>query len=179
MPTHAAFLRAVNLGGRRRVASEELRTAFEALGFEDVSTFRASGNVVFEGRGSEAKHRAAIERVLAERLGFDVPVFLRSIAQLRAISASQPFETERIRATSGKLQVALLAREPSVRTRGEVLAQATDRDVLGFGPRALFWLPSGGTQRSELNLRQLEQLVGPWTMRTLDTIEQIIRRYFA
>ena len=47
MAAHAAFLRGVNLGPRRRVSSEELRAVFEGIGFEDVASFRTSGNVVF------------------------------------------------------------------------------------------------------------------------------------
>jgi hypothetical protein len=41
MPTHAAFLRAVNLGGHRRVASADLRATFEEIGFASIATFRA------------------------------------------------------------------------------------------------------------------------------------------
>ena len=48
MTKYAAFLRGVNLGKHRRVSGAELRSLFEELGFEEVSSFRTSGNVVFE-----------------------------------------------------------------------------------------------------------------------------------
>ena len=47
MSRYVAFLRGVNLGSRRRVKGEDLRLCFEGLGFEDVATFRTSGNVIF------------------------------------------------------------------------------------------------------------------------------------
>lgn len=45
MPRFAAFLRGVNITNRR-VKNEELRASVEAMGFEDVAIFRASGNVI-------------------------------------------------------------------------------------------------------------------------------------
>ena len=46
MDRYVAFLRGMNLGGRR-ITNDDLRAHFEALGCVEVATFRASGNVVF------------------------------------------------------------------------------------------------------------------------------------
>ena len=54
MNVYVAFLRGMNLGGRR-IKNEELRAEFEALGFEEVATFRASGNVIFGASGGESE----------------------------------------------------------------------------------------------------------------------------
>jgi uncharacterized protein (DUF1697 family) len=50
------------------------------MGFEEVATFRASGNVIFASpeREAEAKLAAWVEAELGERLGYEVPVFRRS-----------------------------------------------------------------------------------------------------
>ena len=89
---HVAFLRGMNLGGRR-IKNEELRAEFEALGFADVACFRASGNVVFSAKGgSEAKLTGEIEAGLGEALGYEVPVFLRGAAELSALAAHEPFD---------------------------------------------------------------------------------------
>jgi uncharacterized protein (DUF1697 family) len=47
MDRYVAFLRGINLGGRR-IKNEELRRHFEEIGLEEVATFRASGNVIEE-----------------------------------------------------------------------------------------------------------------------------------
>ena len=112
MPTHAAFLRAVNLGATRKASKEQLTEAFEGLGFEDVATFRTSGNVVFTGKGAAGKLRSEIEKALKKALGFEVPVFLRTEAQLAAIAARKPFPPKALKASKGKLQVALLETKP-------------------------------------------------------------------
>jgi uncharacterized protein (DUF1697 family) len=179
-PGYAAFLRGVNLGPRRRVGSAALRALFEGMGFRDVDTFRASGNVVFGGgRGSSTRLAPRIERGLAESLGFEVAVFLRTAAEIRTIAAGEPFDRELVEASEGKLQVVLLPSRPSATARKEVLALATGADRLAFGARELYWLPSGGIRDSALNLRAIEQRLGATTMRTKGTIDELARKWFA
>lgn len=179
MSRHVAFLRGMNLGGRR-IKNEELRAEFEALGFADVACFRASGNVVFgtEG-GNESKLTAQIEAGLGKALGYEVPVFLRGAAQLTELAAHEPFDAAAVEASKGKLQVALLAKKPAAKARKEALGEASDEDRLAIEGRELYWLPSGGISESELDLKAIEAAVGPWTMRTMGTIEQIAAKYFA
>src|ERR1700755_225602 len=103
MERYVAFLRGMNLG-KRRIKNEELRAEFEELGFEDVATFRASGNVVFAaGRKSEAALTKEIEHGLGEALGYEVPVYLRSCKEVAKIAAEEPFEAKAVSASKGKL----------------------------------------------------------------------------
>ena len=177
MPLHAAFLRGMNLGGRR-ITNDDLRAQFEALGFESVATFRASGNVVFQSSGtSEARLRERIEAGLEEGLGYAVPTFIRAAGALREIAASEPFDPAEVAGSKGKLQVALLAAAPPRAASKRALEMATDEDRLAFGKRELFWLPSGGISDSKLDVKALEELTGTWTMRTMGTIEQIAARF--
>jgi uncharacterized protein (DUF1697 family) len=179
MPTHAAFLRAVNLGANRKASSADLRACFEGLGFEDVATFRTSGNVVFEGRREGArKLQRRIEAGLANSLGFDVTVFVRTASEITALAEKQPFPRAAVGSSQGTLQVALLSGKPPAATRKEVLALASEEDRLAFGDRELFWLPSGGTQDSSLNMQRIDRLLHPMTMRTKGTIEQLAAKYF-
>jgi uncharacterized protein (DUF1697 family) len=178
MDRYVAFLRGMNLGGRR-IKNTELREEFEALGFSDVACFRASGNVVFAvASGNEAKLVAQIETGLGEALGYEVPVFLRSAAELSALAAHEPFDAAAVEASKGKLQVALLPKKPAAKARKAALAEATDEDRLALEGRELYWLPSGGISESDLNLKTIEVAVGPWTMRTMGTVEQIVAKYF-
>jgi uncharacterized protein (DUF1697 family) len=178
MPNSVAFLRGVNLGKSRRVKNDALRAAFEAMGLTGVATFRASGNVVFDGGGGgEEDPTARIEAGLAEALGIEIAVFLRSDREVAAIAAHDPFEPRRAAASAGKLQVALLPARPGAAARRKALALASEQDPIAIRGSELYWLPSGRMVESELDLRALEALVGPWTMRTMGTIEQIAARY--
>jgi uncharacterized protein (DUF1697 family) len=177
MPSHVAFLRGMNLGGRR-IKNEELRAEFEALGFADVACFRASGNVVFSAKGSEAKLTSEIEARLGEALGYEVPVFLRSAAELQAVAAHKPFDAKALKASKGKLQVTFLEQRPKAAARKRALALASDDDRLALEGRELYWLPKGGLSDSELDLKELAAALGRNTVRTMGTVEQIAAKYF-
>ena len=142
MSRYAAFLRGINLGPRRRIGADQLRSLFEQMGFQEVATFRSSGNVVFDAdREAAGKLTEGIEAALAEALGYEVAVFLRTDAEIRALAEHRPFERALVEASAGKLQVALLPGKPSAKTRKEALALATDEDRLAFGDRELHGLP--------------------------------------
>jgi uncharacterized protein (DUF1697 family) len=176
---YVAFLRGMNLGGRR-IKNEELRSEFEQLGLEDVSCFRASGNVIFAMEEKrEERLRQRIETGLGESLGYRVPVFLRSAAELEAVSAQKPFDAALLAASKGKLQVAFLPSAPKADARKQALALASDEDRLAIDGRELYWLPKGGISESDLDLKTIESAVGPWTMRTKGTVDQIIARLVA
>lgn len=177
VPTHVAFLRGMNLGGRR-IKNEELRAEFEALGFGEVATFRASGNVIFASdEKGEAKLAARIESGLGDALGYEVPVFLRSCEEAAAIAARKPFAAKQVKASKGKLQVLFLAKAPSAKGRKAALAEASDEDQLAIAGRELYWLPSGGISESELDLKAIENALGAGTMRTMGTVEQIAAKH--
>lgn len=173
---YAAFLRAVNLGRNRRVTSAQLKSLFEEVGAEDVATFRTSGNVVFEAPRDMVRD---LERHLEKALGHEMVIFLRTAGELKEIAAREPFPAKDVERSKGKLQVSLLEKKPSATTEKKALALATDQDRLKFGRRELYWLPSGGTMESELDRKTLDELLGPTTMRTKGTVEQLAAKYFA
>ena len=177
MPRYAAFLRAINLGKSRRVSGAELRELFEGLGFDEVASFRTSGNVVFE-TAKTAKLQERIEAALAKELGYEVGVYLRTDRQLLALADERPFTPKQLDATQGKIQVDLLYRKPAKRVQDQVLALSTADDLLAFGQRELYWLPRAGTMESDLDQEAIAKLLGPTTRRTKGTIEQLAAKYF-
>jgi uncharacterized protein (DUF1697 family) len=179
MNRYVAFLRGMNLGNRR-ITNDDLRSHFEALKCEEVATFRASGNVIFAANGeSTAKLTTRLEDGLAEALGYEVPVFLRSAAELAAIASHEPFEAKYLKASKGKLQIALLEKKPTAKAGKSALALSTEADRLAVEGRELYWLPRGGMSDSELDLKALATILGSMTIRTKGTIDQIAAKHFA
>lgn len=87
MPTWIGFLRAVNVG-KRQVRMQALRELLEAEGYEDVETHIQSGNLkVRSGTRSAAKVETDLRRAISAEFGFDVPVVVRTPAQLRTLAA--------------------------------------------------------------------------------------------
>jgi uncharacterized protein (DUF1697 family) len=176
---YVAFLRGMNLGNRR-IKNEELRREFEALGFGDVSCFRASGNVIFAAtRDDEATLTAQLEAGLGEALGYEVPVFLRSAVKLRAITACEPFDASALSRSKGNPQIVFLGSKPSRADRRTVLDLSTDDDQLAIDDRELYWLPSGGMSESDLDLNAISATLGPTTIRTKGTVDQIAAKHLS
>ncbi len=93
-----AFLRAINVGGHT-VTMDALRRHVEALGLTKVSTFIASGNVIFDTR---SRAIPALERRIAAHLhtalGYEVGTFVRTSAAVAAIARYRPFPEAAMRA---------------------------------------------------------------------------------
>ena len=91
MQVWVALLRAVNVGGRRKVPMAGLRALCEDLGWSSVRTYIASGNVVLAA--PERSADAVAERLstaVAARFGFPVPVMVRSPGGLRRLVDDVP-----------------------------------------------------------------------------------------
>jgi uncharacterized protein (DUF1697 family) len=151
------------------------------MGFEDVATFRASGNVVFvdPGRNTEAKVQARVEAGLQEGLGYDVAVFLRSAQEVAAIAARDPFDAAAIKRSKGKPQVVLLGRKPSAKAKKALEKLTPDGDLMVVEGRELHWLPTVGLSETDLDTKALDAALGKGTTRTAGTIEAIAAKYRA
>ncbi|HEY0794239.1 MAG TPA: DUF1697 domain-containing protein, partial [Acidisarcina sp.] len=74
MNAYIALLRAVNVGGTGKLPMTELQSISEQLGFTNVRTYIASGNVVFQSKLPEAKVKAALKKRMATYAGKPVDV---------------------------------------------------------------------------------------------------------
>lgn len=88
---YAALLRGINVGGKALIPMAALRECVEGVGHADVSTYIASGNVIFEApRRSAASLEAELERAIERRFELPVKVFVRTGAQLDAVVKAVP-----------------------------------------------------------------------------------------
>lgn len=176
MPKYVAFLRGMNLG-RRRIKNPELCAAFEDMGFENVSAFLASGNVVFDADRADPNAVAtAIETGLRSSLGWEVPTFLRTADEVRSIAECSPF-ADVVEERAGKLQVAMLGDEVDETARASVRELSNDEDLLQFAERELYWWPKGNFLDSQLDIKAIEALMGPFTIRTKNTMERLAAKF--
>ena len=178
MPRYAAFLRAVNVGGRV-VPMAELRRLFTGLGLEDVETFIASGNVVFTSRARPAALAPRIERTLADVLGYAVPTMLRTGAEVAAIAAHQPFDAKR-RALDHSIHVGLLAEPLSSAARKALADLESPTDAFEVNGREIWWMPRAGVGQSRITNVMLERRLGaPVTFRNVNTMVRMAERFFS
>ncbi len=85
-----ALLRGINVGGRNPVAMADLRQAFATEGYDAISTYIQSGNVLFTSDAPSDSLENEVEAMLERRLGFALVVVVRSHRQLRHIVGKAP-----------------------------------------------------------------------------------------
>ena len=91
----AALLRGVNLGPHKRIAMPELRAIVEGLGHTDVETYLQSGNVVFRPKRKAPKDLGgSLATAIADATGHEVPVVVRTAAELRKVVAANPYQVD-------------------------------------------------------------------------------------
>ncbi len=89
--TWLALLRGINVGGKNVIRMADLRSCFEAEGFQDVVTYIQSGNVIFRAPvAAPSILTTRIEEMLASAFGYQARVVLRSRDQLEAVVAGAP-----------------------------------------------------------------------------------------
>jgi uncharacterized protein (DUF1697 family) len=89
---YVALLRGINVGGKNLIRMPALQACFSEHGFDDVTTYIQSGNVVFTAaRASEATLTAEVESMLrASFVHYDASVVVRSGSQMRSVVEAAP-----------------------------------------------------------------------------------------
>ena len=178
MPKYVAFLRAINVGGHT-VKMDHLRGCFEALGFSNVETFIASGNVVFDSpaRSTKALERK-IEASLLKSLGYAVSTFIRSTAELAAIARYQPFADAELEAAGYTLYVGFMAASPAEAAKKKLLSLATKVDDFHVNGNEVYWLCRTKFSGSEFSGGRLEKILGlSATLRNSTTVRRLAAKY--
>ncbi len=177
MQRYIAFLRAINVGGHT-VKMEPLRTLFAALGYANVETFIASGNVIFDStEATPARLEAAIERHLEQALGYAVATFLRTPAELGAVVGYQPFPTED-GAGIHALYVGFLAAPPDAAAQDRLLAFRSAVDDFHVHGREVYWLCRTKISESPFSGARLEKALGmAATLRNITTVSKLAAKY--
>lgn len=171
-----AFLRGINTVGRR-VKNAHLCAIFEVMGFENVSAFLASGNVLFDpGFVHQTGAESLIAQQLEAELGYPVPTFVRTAEQVARAAAMHPFSNTDLESSTNRMQVVLLSDTPTASDCEEVMALSTADDRLYFHDRELYWLPNSGMSESVLNLKRIEKTLGVFTVRTQRTFARLSQK---
>jgi uncharacterized protein (DUF1697 family) len=171
-PSHIAFLRAINVGGRF-VKMDVLCDHFRALGQQQVSSFINTGNIWFSPVGDTGEAMAThLTTDLAPLLGFTSEVFVRSRAQLRATVAAA---SALPRPPDGDVNILFLA-APLTAAQSAVLdALRSERDVLQVQGQELFWASTVLQSKSTLNNAVFERTLKlRTTLRRVNTLQMLL-----
>jgi uncharacterized protein (DUF1697 family) len=177
MTRYIAFLRAINVGGRR-VKMDELRGHFEALGLASVETYIASGNVIFHAwTGDAGTLQKSIEAHLHAALGYEVNTFLRTDAEVAEIATYRPFD-DALMAQAQALNVAFLAEPLDDEVRAALSQLRTEIDEFHANGREVYWLCRKKQSESTFsNVLFERKLRVPATFRGYNTVAKLAAKY--
>jgi uncharacterized protein (DUF1697 family) len=170
MPRYAAFLRGVS---PMNAKMPELKRAFEKAGFDEVRTVLGSGNVVFSARAaSDAALQRRAEAAMKDHLGRAFVTIIRSVQELQALLAKDPFA--RYRLPAGSKRIVTFLREAPARTLPDLPDQDGAR-ILQVTGREVFttYVP---TPKGPVFMTLIEKTFGTdVTTRTWDTVKKVAR----
>jgi uncharacterized protein (DUF1697 family) len=125
-----AFLRGINVGGHKLIKMEELSKAFNSMGFKNVKTLLASGNVLFDTQGPKSTGLAEkIEHGLEKLLGHKIGVLLRTLPELKALADSRPFNNIKI-SSQTRLYITFLSEKPKTAIKAPYESPAKQFKIL-------------------------------------------------
>lgn len=178
MTQYAAFLRGINVGGNKTINMAALRRVFESLGFENVRTLLASGNVLFESPATDARALTqSIERRIRKAFGHDVSVILRTRRNLQQLLEANPFQGIRVTPRT-RLFVTFLSEKP--KTSLEIPYESADKSfrILRLTNREACSVLTLGPQWGK-NLRQMDILEKEFgkriTTRSWSTVARVVK----
>lgn len=176
MTRYFAFLRAINVGGHT-VKMESLRSLFVGLGFSDVETFIASGNVIFQaGEQDDGLIESQIAGELEEALGYKVATFIRTAAELVQIAAYEAFPAHQVIAAAA-YNIAFLHAALDGPAIEQLMALQTEIDAFAVHGREVYWLCQKLQSESMFSNAVLEKRLGmKSTIRGMATVWKLAEK---
>ncbi len=170
---YVALLRAVNVGGTAKLPMEHLRTLATGLGYADVSTYIASGNLLFTARGAEASIAKKLEDALRTKQKLETDVLVRTAEDLAPLATKHAFADRG--ADGSRLHVVFLRDAPSETAIAALDPErSTTGDELLVRGREIHWHTPAGAGQSKLSMAYFERVLGtPGTTRNHNTVTKL------
>lgn len=175
---YAAFLRGINVGGNNPVPMAELKKLFEKIGFSQVKTLLASGNVVFETAELDAgRLREIITAAIERKFGFKIGIIIRTLAHLEKMIAAEPFQGIAI-TPEVRLYVTFLSDKPASKMKIPYESPSKEFRILKVTAGEIFsflWVDRGGHTIEAMNV--IEKEFGKnVTTRNWNTINKLVAK---
>ena len=173
MPTYAALIRGVNVGGRAKLPMAALKAGLTELGFEDVVTYIQSGTAVFRAASRPATVAAAVERRILEDAGLAVTVMVRTHTELSRVAGRNPFLADD--REPRQLHVLFLDAVPTRTAVTHLDPERSPPDRFHVDGQHVYLHHPGGVGRSRLSADYFERTLGVRaTARNWNTVLKLV-----
>ena len=170
------LLRGINVGTRNRVPMAELRSKLANEGYCDVATVLQSGNVIISTESDRPDALVdAMQRLLSDNFGVNVPCIVRTAKQIRALLERNPLR--QVVSDPSRYLVNFLSKEPDPEAAAALLEEDHSPEAIAIeGTEAYVWTPDG-VKAMTLSYAHLEQRLGVVaTARNWNTLEKIVAK---
>jgi uncharacterized protein (DUF1697 family) len=173
---YIALLRGINVSGQKKIKMVDLKVHLEALGYEQIQTYIQSGNVIFCIQEIE-------QEVLAEQIsdkiklvyGFEVPVLVKTLEQLKEVVKNNPFTEERYHQDQ-QIYMTILGAVPLVENLQKLEGVNYPNEEHHIDETTIYFFSSQGYGRAKMNNNFFEnKLKVRATTRNWKTINQLIK----
>ena len=168
---YVALLRGINVGKAHQLGMPRLVELLTERGHDNVRTHLRSGNVVLDSGLSEGALATDVTAAIEQEFGFDVPVVVRTGAQMAAVVAGDPFATV---ATDPARYLVTFLPSPPAPDRVDALPPVEGGgEYLVRGRELYLWLPDG-IAGTPLASWKWDRLLGvPGTARNWNTVRRL------
>lgn len=174
METYACLLRGINVGGNNIIPMAALKETFEELGYTDVATLIASGNVVFCGkRASVRSIETRLEHQLAKRFDYAAKVVVKTCDELAAIVATAPRGWARPADATHRYYVMFLRHTIDHANLLETITPRATIEWLDYTPGALYWRAVKKDLGRSTVAKQLSASYADMTVRNWNTTRKL------
>ncbi len=177
MQKYITFLRAINVGGHN-VKMDVLREKFEEMGFTNVESFIASGNIIFDSEIEDTTTlKDKIEVHLEESLGYEVVTLIRTKSEVSAIAEYKPFSDAELE-SAGALNVAFLAAPLNGMAKAALARLKTGIDDFHVSGCEVYWLCKRKQSESTFSNAVFEKTLKVCaTFRGIKTVRKLAVKY--
>jgi uncharacterized protein (DUF1697 family) len=175
MQTYIAILRGINVTGHKSIKMEALRAMCEEMKFKNTQTYIQSGNIIFQFKEIPAADlEKKIAKKIKEKTGFDVPVIVKNVPELKVVLKNNPFIKRKEDVT--KLHVTFLNAEPDKALHAKIKDLKYDDDEFMLDGAAIYLFCPKTYGNTKLNNNFFEnKLKLTATTRNWRTVNELLR----
>jgi len=144
MTTYISLLRGINVSGQKLIKMDDLKMTYRQLNFQNAETYLQSGNVIFgDDKSDPSDLVATISSKIQEQFGFEVPVIVLKVDELKTIIEANPFKDD-LRMDRQFLHVTFLASDPKKIDFEKIEAKKSPDEEIELKKKAVYlYCPNG------------------------------------
>ncbi|TLP82704.1 DUF1697 domain-containing protein [Maribacter sp. ACAM166] len=175
LKSYVAFLRGINVAGKKKVSMESLKALCDNLGLKEVRTYIQSGNILFKNEQLQTDSLAGLlADAIQKKYGFQVPVLVKTVSQVKKILDYNPFDNEED-LVANKIYFVLLNEVPTDELLTKFKADTFENEEYFVAENCMYLKCNLGYGKAKLNNNLIERkLKVSATTRNFRTISKLV-----